>query len=133
MLSERLRSLMKERGYTQARLGKEAGVSRTYIWQLLNQPDKSPGVDVVGKLAAALGCTIDDLVNDNTGAISAWDEDHVVVCAKCTGTKGLNMFAHRSRKDKLVGFMFLCKGCADVFGGASVKLHFDKPFGLEEE
>lgn len=67
-------------------------------------------------------------MNDNTGTISAWDAEYVLSCARCRLTEGLNMFVHRDRKDRLIGFMFLCKGCASVFGGATVKIEFDKPF-----
>lgn len=122
----RMKSLMEKRGIGIRELSRRSGVSIGYIWQLLHQPKKSPGVAILVALAESLGCIVDDLLYDNTGSVVAWDEAHVLSCARCRLTEGLNMFAHRDRKDRLVGFMFLCKGCASLFSGGSVKIKFDR-------
>lgn len=132
MLAKVIRAKMGEQRLSYEDLSRKSGVSKGYLWQLVNQEGKSPGIIIAKSIATALGCGIDDLLGGNVGTISAWDPKHVVSCARCRLTQGLNMFAHRDEKNMLIGFMFLCKGCADIFGGATVELKFDKPF-MEHE
>lgn len=56
-----LRRIRVERGLTQLQLARQAQVSNAYIGRLENL-EAAPGVDTVAKLAAALGCTIHDLL-----------------------------------------------------------------------
>lgn len=56
----RLRALMEARGLTAYRLAKESGVSATVIGRLL-AGRTVPAWETAKALAAALGCTLDDL------------------------------------------------------------------------
>jgi transcriptional regulator with XRE-family HTH domain len=57
----RLRELRVERGMTQADLARRARVTATYVSKL-ESAGAAPGIDLVGKLAAALGATVADLI-----------------------------------------------------------------------
>jgi transcriptional regulator with XRE-family HTH domain len=57
----RLRELRAGLGMTQAELAKKAKVTETYIGRL-EAGRSAPGVDLVGRLAEALGTTIADLL-----------------------------------------------------------------------
>jgi transcriptional regulator with XRE-family HTH domain len=56
-----LRRIRVERGLTQLQLARAAQVSNAYIGRLENR-EAAPGVDLVERLAAALGCTVHDLL-----------------------------------------------------------------------
>ena len=57
----RLRELRLARGMTQVQLADQAQVSFSYIGRL-EKEEAAPGIDTVQRLAAALGCTIHDLL-----------------------------------------------------------------------
>ena len=57
----RLRELRHSRGLTQAELGTQAKVTGTYIGRLENG-SAAPGIDLVDRLARALGTTVADLL-----------------------------------------------------------------------
>ncbi len=57
----RLRELRTERGMTQADLARRARVTATYVSKL-ETAGAAPGIDLVGKLAAALGAGVADLI-----------------------------------------------------------------------
>jgi transcriptional regulator with XRE-family HTH domain len=57
----RLRELRNSRGLTQADLGHKAHVTASYIWRL-ESAGAAPGIDIVDRLAAALGTTAADLL-----------------------------------------------------------------------
>jgi XRE family transcriptional regulator, fatty acid utilization regulator len=59
--ARRLRELRVERGMTQADLARRAGVTTTYISKL-ESAGAAPGIDLVDKLAVALGAGIPDLI-----------------------------------------------------------------------
>lgn len=59
--AERLRQLRVLRGITQADLAAEAEVSVSYVSEL-ESGDTSPGLDLVARLAKALGTTLIDLL-----------------------------------------------------------------------
>jgi transcriptional regulator with XRE-family HTH domain len=57
----RLRELRRARGMTQAELARLAHVTTTYIGRLENE-GAAPGIDLVARLAAALGVELADLL-----------------------------------------------------------------------
>lgn len=57
----RLREVRRSRGLTQADLGKAAGVATSYVGRL-EAAGAAPGIDLVARLAAALGTTVHDLL-----------------------------------------------------------------------
>jgi transcriptional regulator with XRE-family HTH domain len=61
LFGARLRELRSSRGMTQAELGEAAHVTASYVWRL-ESGSVSPGIDLVTRLAAALGTTAQDLI-----------------------------------------------------------------------
>ena len=59
--SVRLKELRRSRGLTQAQLAREAHVTPGYVWRL-ESGGAAPGIDLVERLASALGTSIHDLV-----------------------------------------------------------------------
>jgi len=59
--SARLRELRSSRGMTQVDLARKAGVTASYIWRL-ESGGAAPGIDLVERLATALGTTVHDLL-----------------------------------------------------------------------
>lgn len=57
----RLRELRRSRGMTQAELARLAHVTVSYVGRLENG-GAAPGIDLVDRLAAALGTTVNDLL-----------------------------------------------------------------------
>jgi transcriptional regulator with XRE-family HTH domain len=68
--ARRLRELRVERGMTQADLARRAEVTTTYVSKLENA-GAAPGIDLVEKLAAALGLGIADLLPSEAPADSS--------------------------------------------------------------
>src|SRR5689334_2386475 len=63
----RLRELRVERGMTQAEVARRAKVTTTYVSKL-ESAGAAPGIDLVEKLATALGVGITDLIPSPTTA-----------------------------------------------------------------
>jgi len=61
LFAERLREVRQSRGMTQAELARLADVSPTHLSELENA-DVAPGIDLVDRLARALGTTVADLL-----------------------------------------------------------------------
>ncbi len=57
----RLRELRNSRGMTQAELAHKANVTASYVWRL-ESGGAAPGIDLVDRLAVALGTTAADLL-----------------------------------------------------------------------
>lgn len=57
----RLRQVRFSRGMTQAELARQARVAVSYIWKL-ESGATAPGIDLLSRLAAALGSTAHDLL-----------------------------------------------------------------------
>lgn len=57
----RLRELRNSQGMTQAELAREARVTASYVWRL-EGGGAAPGIDLVDRLAVALGTTAADLL-----------------------------------------------------------------------
>ncbi len=58
---QRLREVRSSRGLTQAQLAEQAEITVSYITRLENG-SSAPGIDLVARLAAALGTTVADLL-----------------------------------------------------------------------
>jgi transcriptional regulator with XRE-family HTH domain len=61
----RLREVRTSRGFTQSQLAATAEVTISYITRLENG-SSAPGIDLVARLAAALGTTVADLLPATT-------------------------------------------------------------------
>lgn len=57
----RLRELRHSRGLTQSQLAQHAMITASYVGRL-ESGGAAPGIDLVGRLAAALGTTVHDLL-----------------------------------------------------------------------
>jgi len=63
-LAENVKKRRKEKKLTQEQLAEQAGVSRVYITQMETNV-RNPNVQVVYLVAKALGCTLNDLYDEN--------------------------------------------------------------------
>jgi transcriptional regulator with XRE-family HTH domain len=61
LFAARLKELRSSRGMSQAELGEKAHVTASYVWKL-ESAAVSPGIDLVARLAKALGTTAQDLL-----------------------------------------------------------------------
>lgn len=61
-LGERIHRHRKARAMTLEEVAQQTGVSKGYLSQLENGKEKNPTIEVLGKIAAALGTTIADLL-----------------------------------------------------------------------
>jgi transcriptional regulator with XRE-family HTH domain len=61
LFAARLKEVRSSRGMTQVELGKAAHVTASYIWRL-ESGGASPGIDLVARLAKALGTTAQELM-----------------------------------------------------------------------
>lgn len=61
LFAGRLREVRRSRGLTQSELSRKAHVTASYIWRL-ESAGASPGIDLVARLATALGTTSHDLI-----------------------------------------------------------------------
>jgi transcriptional regulator with XRE-family HTH domain len=61
-VGERLRALREAHGWNQSELSRRSGVSQGYIWQIENGlRGDNLGLNIIRRLAAALGVTADEL------------------------------------------------------------------------
>ena len=63
-LAENVRTRRKEKKLTQKALAEQAGVSRVYITQMKANV-RNPNIQVVYLIAKALGCTLNDLYDED--------------------------------------------------------------------
>lgn len=61
LFAARLREVRSPRGLTQAELARQAKVALSYIWKL-ESGAAAPGIDLLARLASALGTTPQDLL-----------------------------------------------------------------------
>ena len=61
----RLKETRISRGMTQLELARKAHVTASYIWRL-ESGGASPGIDLVDRLASALGMTVSDLLPETS-------------------------------------------------------------------
>lgn len=62
LLAQRIRELRREKGWSQEELADVCGLHRTYIGSL-ERAERNVGVDILGKLAAAFGISVYELLN----------------------------------------------------------------------
>lgn len=60
--NERVRELRTGKGMTLEELAKQAGSSKSYIWEIENKPNIRPSAETAYKLAVALGVTVEHLL-----------------------------------------------------------------------
>ena len=75
-MGAKIKKLRKEKRMTLEGLAKESGSSKSYIWELENENPPRPSAEKISAIAAALGVTMDYLI-DTKGDIdeaSAIDE-----------------------------------------------------------
>lgn len=65
LFAGRLKEVRRSRGMTQAELSRRANVTSSYIWRL-ESGGAAPGIDLVARLARALGTTSHDLVPESS-------------------------------------------------------------------
>jgi transcriptional regulator with XRE-family HTH domain len=63
-LGKRLRALWEARGISLSRLALESGVAKGYVSQLLRGEATNPSLEVVRRIAAALGASVTDLLGE---------------------------------------------------------------------
>jgi transcriptional regulator with XRE-family HTH domain len=61
LFAARLREVRRSRGMTQLELSRQAHVTPSYVWRL-ESGGAAPGIDLVARLAQALGTTSHDLL-----------------------------------------------------------------------
>ncbi len=61
LFAARLREVRQSRGMTQAELSQKAHITASYVWRL-ESGGAAPGIDLVARLAQALGTTTHDLM-----------------------------------------------------------------------
>jgi transcriptional regulator with XRE-family HTH domain len=64
-LGDHLRKLRKTQGFSLDDLASKTEISRSYLWKLERKPDVNPSLDLLQKLADALGTTVGDLAVDS--------------------------------------------------------------------
>ena len=72
LFAARLREVRTSRGMTQAELARQAHVTVSYIWKL-ESAGAAPGIDLLQRLAIALGTTVADLLPENAPADTVAD------------------------------------------------------------
>lgn len=63
-LARRVAELRAERGWSQEMLSTKAGLHRSYVW-VIEETRKGAGIDVIGDICEALGCTVEDLFDSD--------------------------------------------------------------------
>lgn len=61
-LSQKIKQLREEKGFSLGKLAETAEVSKAYLSQLENNVSKQPSAEILFKIASALGTTIADLL-----------------------------------------------------------------------
>lgn len=65
MLSDNIKNLMSDNKITAKKLAEKVGVSPTHISYILNNK-REPSIELLSKIAAALGVSIDEIFHDKT-------------------------------------------------------------------
>lgn len=63
-LGKKIRSLRQSNRMTLDQLGQAAGSSKSYVWELENRDPPRPSAEKLQKIAAALGVTVEYLLDD---------------------------------------------------------------------
>lgn len=62
-VGDNIKRLAKERGLTIYRVMKNSGVSMAYMYDLVNNKQNNPGLEILKKIAVALDVSVDELIN----------------------------------------------------------------------
>lgn len=65
-IGEGLKKLREQKNFSQSKLAKAARVPQSVISDIETKKTKFPRLWTVARLSEALGCTVDDLLKDNT-------------------------------------------------------------------
>ncbi len=68
ILAERLKFLMKVKGYTISDLSVKANISEDTIKSIRSCKTKNPGINIIAAISAALDCTIENLIGRTSGS-----------------------------------------------------------------
>ncbi len=49
---------------TKGQIAKEAGVSRMYLYKILNHKVKNPGIETLKRIACAMNCSVEELLKN---------------------------------------------------------------------
>ena len=104
VLGTKIKQLRMARGWSSVQLSEESGVSRAYLWQLERGGKEHPSLQILEKLAKALGVTVaefSDVSQDQSSGKPL--------------PPGLTAFIQKRGKE-----LGVTKGDADVLGG----IHF---------
>lgn len=63
-VANNLKNIREKKGLSQSQLSKSSGVSNVYISNLENAIKKNPSLDLITKLANALGCSVNDILGE---------------------------------------------------------------------
>jgi transcriptional regulator with XRE-family HTH domain len=64
-LSDKIKHLRKEKEWSLDDLAREAGASKSYLWELENRPERKPSAEKLTNIAGALGVTTEYLLDEN--------------------------------------------------------------------
>lgn len=64
-LGIKIKQLRHEKGYSLDKLAKITGTSKSYIWDIENNPTRKPSAYTVTKISKALGVTVEYLLGDS--------------------------------------------------------------------
>jgi len=64
-LGEKIKTLRKKAGLTLEALAKEAGLSKSYLWELENREAQRPSVEILEGLAQALKVSVSFFLEDD--------------------------------------------------------------------
>lgn len=62
-----LKAARKRKGLTQKQAAEMAGIAQGYYCEMEQGKKKNPSVDLMNRLSAVLGCTIDEMLNGIAG------------------------------------------------------------------
>ena len=68
-LGENIRQILHDKWMSQAELARATGVDRTTISKLISGSRANPSVELVKKIADALGVTVDELISAKNGKV----------------------------------------------------------------
>lgn len=74
MIGQRIKKVREEKGYSISRLAKKAGISKSYLSYIERDMQKNPSLHLLKKIAAPLGLSVEQLLNDRQDEIS-WDDE----------------------------------------------------------
>lgn len=75
IVSKAIKALREEQGLSIGQLAKRAGVSRAYLWQLENGSKKRPTLELLQRIANALGADVTELYTTHATPPETANED----------------------------------------------------------